>query len=779
MTPFTQPAGCGDWRIQANEQCDAGPANGQDGVGCRRDCTWPVCGDGHRASGELCDDGNQASGDGCSAECITEHTFAAVDDDPTAAYEILAPDAMTIFGDAMVTLSASEHFVLRASYDDAALIAAHQAPGGPLSADTQRAMLERLEEIWRVYIEEMGFAPPYASQAQRYKTNVVITDYGYLSGGTFNEPAWAPGPHPQVQMHFNATDGYGGMAHEFTHALQNMAIGADWFEFGGWFSESHAEFMTQRFLGDGIGCSEVLVNAPHQHYGTTRNRYCNWQFWDFLTERISIQAVNELWTGNIGGSTFSNPFDENIPAACSEMDGPFATLLRNLDWHIEQLNDFFGRWAMANVTWDYIQKGNLFRDIYGPYSGALPPGKRGRITRLKASEAGALHYVPPEELAPQRWGYNLVRLYPDVGAEAVTVRFRGVVQTVPARQRPFGNFNMEPSTIPQPDSGWRWGLVAIQNDGSPRYSPLQAGARATLKFSTAADDQGLYLMVMGAPTSLHQIFWDQSYYTIYRYPWRIQLDNAVPMGVEPIEAPVGVAGENHMNGGGFVADTATVAASAFVGPSAMILGRAEITGQARIEGRATVTGTARVRDQAVVKEHAWVGGHAQVSGTAQVFGSAQIEGGHIYGRAQVGGLTWVVDDTRIYDSARVISTNVERPLRGDARIYGTAQVLGDVELSTLNLNSGVWYGFVHEEFLGDPRWGADRVVPETEVTQSTANLTWSTDGADCRYRHRACADGDGCIMTEAGYECVPGATTPNTFERKHEQAVAACIENGG
>ena len=191
-------------------------------------------------------------------------------------YEVLAPDATTIFGDAMQTLASSEHFVIRASYDDVALMAEHQTPGGPLSEENQMAILGRLEEIWDFYIDELGFAPPYYDSPTPYKVNAVITDYGYLSGGTFQEPAWGP----DNILRFRCTMVRPGATMVWPMSLPtrcDMVSGADWFDYGGWFSESHAEFMAYQFNPDGVGCSEVLVNAPHHHYGTTRNRYCNWR----------------------------------------------------------------------------------------------------------------------------------------------------------------------------------------------------------------------------------------------------------------------------------------------------------------------------------------------------------------------------------------------------------------------------------------------------------------------------------------------------------------------
>lgn len=78
---FKVPAGCGDGKLAAPEECDDG--NGVDGDGCNIFCQieapkpiFPVetyCGDGAvNAKDEQCDDGNTADGDGCDAQCRQE-----------------------------------------------------------------------------------------------------------------------------------------------------------------------------------------------------------------------------------------------------------------------------------------------------------------------------------------------------------------------------------------------------------------------------------------------------------------------------------------------------------------------------------------------------------------------------------------------------------------------------------------------------------------------------------------------------------------------------------
>jgi len=63
---------CGDAVVDADEECDAGPDNADDGA-CTTACKLAVCGDALVHAGvETCDDGNVAPGDGCGADCVPE-----------------------------------------------------------------------------------------------------------------------------------------------------------------------------------------------------------------------------------------------------------------------------------------------------------------------------------------------------------------------------------------------------------------------------------------------------------------------------------------------------------------------------------------------------------------------------------------------------------------------------------------------------------------------------------------------------------------------------------
>jgi hypothetical protein len=93
-------------------------------------------------------------------------------------------------------------------------------------------------------------------------------------------------------------------------------------------------------------------------------------------------------------------------------------------------------------------------------------------------------------------------------------------------------------------------------------------------------------MVMATPHKIQKIFWDQIYYSIYRYPWRIGIQGAKPAQYQDhLTTTELAAGAAHSNGGGWVANTAQVAPSVYVAATAKVLERAKLSGQVRIEGQ--------------------------------------------------------------------------------------------------------------------------------------------------------------------------------------------------
>ncbi|SEM10022.1 hypothetical protein SAMN05444354_111160 [Stigmatella aurantiaca] len=510
---------------------------------------------------------------------------------------------------------------------------------------TAQGALDTLENtIWKFYFgSPIFFKEPLCNLTNKTKVSVHVHSGWGLSGGAWTSTRMGMWIGP------GALNDHWGLGHEFMHSVQSVSGGMSCNRTNtcGWIYESHANFMPHQLpeYRNQVHCSEMSVNAPHVYLGSTRDRYCNWQFMEFLKDKYCYSAVNEIWT--------SSPSND-----------PFSQIMKTRGWNISQLNDFFGEWAMHNVTWDYKDppptaggnQGPTYLSRYGSITAKSRPEQRLRLTQLEPLDgdyAAHRRFVTPSAWAPQRWGYNIVRLYPDAGATSVTVTFRGVTQG-------------------GADSDWRWGLVATDSAiTTPRYSTLQRGSDASLEFCITPGES-LFLVVVGTPAVQKQIVWDQMYNTIHRYPWMVQLANAWPEGFRNGAQDTCPSGtRRHPNGGGCA--LSSVPASVYVGPYAQVLG-------------GTVSGTARIEDHATV-----------LSGT--------VSGG------TVTGLSVLTNGFSVSGSARAASTFY--PLgfyEGQQSISGTAQLIGDIEYRGVGTNksSGTYFGFVE---------------PITPAASNTADVT--------------------------------------------------------
>lgn len=585
----------------------------------------------------------------------------------------------------------SEHFVARWNDGD----------GVELSDGDLRKGLETLEGIRTFYLGTVGFPEPYGEDKEKFKASINISNKGWATGsGTGKKD-------PAMWLHFNAFKDSHALAHEFAHCLQHSTMGMRDSSYVGWFWESHAEWMTHQMFPDQAGCSFQLVEAPHLYYGSTRNRYGNWQFWEYIKDTFGYPAINDMW---------AKARKTGEPDYIQE--DPLSVLTRNMGWSMSELNDQFGMWAMHNVTWDY-KNGEALRKIYGSYSDRSEL-RRNRVSILTPVNEDLGRYAIPDYRAPQRGGYNLVRIIPEGSGKmrSVHVRFKGLVQDRPGVGEFKGEFENEPKSVPAPDSDWRWGLVAVGKDGKPRYSELQKGAQADLSFPLREGEDEVWLAVAATPKKMQQISWDQMYYTIYRYPWAIEIKGGKPEASHfPQAGESGKReGKAHPNGGGWVDSSAEVDGSAYVGPDARVIENAKVRDGARIEGFAVVGGKAEIGGKAVVSDHAFVGKDAKVGGSARIQDEASVYEGEVGEQARIGALTLVEGrGSRISGKAdvRAVMNRVR-----DAELSGSVRLLGDIELNTRSLSKGVFYGMVTDEMANDPRWGAERSEPAAEVTGS-------------------------------------------------------------
>jgi hypothetical protein len=540
----------------------------------------------------------------------------------------------------------SEHFALYWFDSGATKPAPLEGLASPPSAQSVEAALDTLEELWDSYFSApILFPEPYCGSPTKYKATVHLDDYYPLWGG-----GWG-GDKMGLWVGVGALADDWGLAHEFMHGVQTTTQGfPDCGGSGCWIYESHANWMPHQVYRDEVHCSEMLANAPHLYYGSTRDRYCNWQFFEFLKDKHCHQAVSDMWA---------------YQAPAGQRD-PWQKLLLSQGWSIDQLNDLFGEWALHNVTWDYQdpdghEQGATYRAAYGAASD--DPGartaRRLRLTRLEPLDDDwptTRRFAAPYAWAPQRWGYNVVELVPEAGAEEVRVSFRGVTQA-------------------GADSGWRYGLVATDAAlTTARYSSLGAGSTGELALCVSPGER-VFLVVTATPTSYQKIVWGSAgdgpaYPSLYRYPYLVELEGAWPSGFAGGALGACPSGtERHENGGGCA--PASTPASVYVGPYARVLG-GSVSGSARIEDHATI-----------------------VNGT--------VSGGVVGGLTLLGVAAHPGHGAASFSVSGGEVRTVFYPLGwfgGGQSIGGSARVVGDVEFVATSKTSGNYFGMVTSDWSG-------------------------------------------------------------------------------
>lgn len=639
-------------------------------------------------------------------------------------------------GHTLVASSAHFEICQKATFDDGT------ANNVSVSASDAQTALSTLEGIFSVYHDSLKWMYPQPSSADsKYKSVAYIFDgskMGALYGGTNDEACSGGECSPGLWIGSGSLSDNWGLAHEYAHGLQGVAGWMGNNSHTGWIAESHANWMAhQVYPTDAHYCSEALINFPYLYYGSTRDRYCNWQFFEHLKEEFGggyagAEKVNRIWTESVR--------DDGTEARM--LQTPLTAMMMVYGWSLDSLNKQFGKFAMRNATFEYApEKKTLYKSTWGDYEFGTRRASGGwgdlyrrhpRVTLLNALDSANNRYVSPSYWAPQRFGYNLVRIYPD-SAGAVTVKFRGIVQhrkivdgyscfstNTDYYDKVYTWCNMSPDTVPEPSSGWAFGLVAEGADGTPRYSELKLDTAGDLQIEVRSNDKALWLAVAATPSKMHTILWDQFYYSIYRYPYMIEVENGKPEGFEA-GAWLPADSSNyarHENGGGLVGPKASVAASAYVGPNAVVSG-GTVADDARIEDFAVVSG-GTVGGNAVVRGRALVSG-GTVGGNAVLEDDAWLVSGSVSENAQVGALSIIVN-SNVSGNAKIYGVMWAL---ADKTVNGTAELRGDLENNfTQTVSQGVFYGMVDDGMLSDANYGASRTAPVTEVTEGIEDAKW-------------------------------------------------------
>lgn len=565
----------------------------------------------------------------------------------------------------------SEHFVIFYGNND--------TTGLVNDAFLQRN-LENYEKLWKCYGEFLGMenmnVDIYGNSAQKYKTAVYLTYTGLDK-------------YPDGWAFMSAEDGYGieiispeamrddlTIAHEFGHVItmQQKAwvdqdiTGAWWEPLANWFREMY--LYSDYYTGSTKTCwfepyiRNMSLTLPHG-----RNYYEVWPFLVYL-------CYNPDNLPGLGMDAVKRIISE---AKANEY--PMDTIVRLFGTDAQTV---FGHYAKRMATFDFGPQ----EAYQSEFNNKLNSAKYyWNLFYTVPQDNGTGWLTVPQEEAPMQMGINVIPL--KITGDSISVSLKGLSDDA--------------------NAGWEACIVTVDAAGNETYSPLfgDAGSASV----SAAGAQAAYLTVSGTPKKFNAVnAFHKDNVSSYktgterrRYPYAVQLS-----GAEVISQAATYEkgrGHAHPNGGGWVADSASVADSVYVGPDAMVLDSANVSGNVRITDQAIVAGSATVKDNAVISGHAIVDGGGMVYDNGWKMGSVTVSGNAVISdSAVVSGLCTISGNAQILQKAYLtenITVRDHAAVKGMSYCYGTSDYSGQAILdgdyaNSETRSSGISFGWLDD-----------------------------------------------------------------------------------
>ena len=523
-----------------------------------------------------------------------------------------------------------------------------------------QTILDNMENLYDFYINDLKVLEEKGNLA-KYKLIIVINNTwadgvytGWAFGGTYDNTIGAFWVDAKAFK-----DNLWVASHEITHAFQGMVPiiypghGYTGVSSSGFFWETHANFMAnQKYPQEGVSWSDYprALNFTNYYFGSPRKHYADWYLLQYLKDNYGgIEFINRIWK-------------ESNPAA---QEHPIQTIQRLLELSDDEMGDLMADYGRRRINADFSNKSaikaaeaNLNKDKLWVW----------RQTQILDS-IGTNHYAIPDNLAPQQYAFNTVRLYPKVqlGCDDNYVHLK-----------------LKGHIVNENTGRWKYSFVSVDASGNSTFSDIYDEEEVSYKVPTDSDK--LYLVVTGIPAKyyVHTEKFEIGFPKLYRYPWEIKIDGAIPEGYQDgFRIPTNVSGAAHSNGGGFVANTASVSSTVYVGPKAVVLGNARISGNARIEGKAMVTGNSDISGSAIIKDFSRVN-NSQVRNNAVVKDYAYlIQGNVITDNAEISGNAAIMNN-KVNENAKIYGNAFSV---GNDNAYGTIEIGGDAETGG-SCNSG-------------------------------------------------------------------------------------------
>lgn len=389
------------------------------------------------------------------------------------------------------------------------------------------ALLNIAEKSFKFYRDSLKFIIKDNSQTDTYKM-IILLRYSttwQASGSGVDDMIGL------LTLSASGAQALGStVAHEVGHCFQYQVHcdghqGGWMYGFGGngsggncWW-EQCAQWQAFKVLPDeqfsNYNFSNYLKNA-HKHILHESPRYANYFIQDYWTYLHGLDFIGKLWQES------KSPED------------PVEAYKRMTQISQDEFNDEMYNCASRFVTWDIPsirEYGKNYIDVRESSPMTVSDNNYWLIDSSKCIE---------------NYGYNTIRLNAPEKGKSITVYFEGKSGDIG-----FRSYNKD-------YAGWRYGIVALKEDGTREYSPIQsasydisnlANPKDTFTFVCAENYARLWLVVTGAPTIHWRHAWDDDATNDEQWPYQVKFENTNLYGIfdfKPEDVPTNVTISNNL-----------------------------------------------------------------------------------------------------------------------------------------------------------------------------------------------------------------------------------------
>lgn len=355
-------------------------------------------------------------------------------------------------------------------------------------------LLTKAESFYDLNINVLKFAErgKGKSNLDKYKMMIFLyyQDEWLATGSGYDDVIGALWVSPGTSQPVGST-----IAHEIGHSFQyqvhcDLGGGSGFrYGFGGnggnGFWEQTAQWQAyQSYPLEAFSSHNFTVYTQnyHRHVHHEWQRYASYFIHYYWAEKHGIDIIGRIWR------------------EAQQPEDPIQAYMRITGISSAQLNDELYEAAAKFATWDL----DALRENGKNYIGAQT---------FNFNELADGSFQVAYDHCPGTSGYNLIPLkVPAAGTQISTV-FTGLANAA--------GYN----TVDASRAGWRYGYVALLNNGTRVYGNMAQGNSQNVSFTVPENCAKLWFVVTGAPSSYAAHPWDEEESNDEQWPYKVKFTN--------------------------------------------------------------------------------------------------------------------------------------------------------------------------------------------------------------------------------------------------------------